>query len=77
MTRKRGFMKTVVVFIGVIVLIIYFDINVRAIVESDTVQSGIAFAKNVYAGYIKPLIMWVDGYIPDAIKEIFSRTKSA
>lgn len=67
-------MKTAVVFIGVIIAIIYFDINVREIVESDTVQSIIAFAKNVYLNYVKPLIIWVDGLIPEVIKDIFSRS---
>lgn len=75
--QKGGFMKTAVVFIGVIVAIIYFDINVREIVESDTVQSIIAFAKSMYANYIKPLIIWVDGLIPDTIKDIFSRSTTA
>lgn len=61
-TRKSGFIQMLVIFIILIAIISYFNINVRAIVESDTFQWGLGLAKGLWQNYVSPAINFIFGY---------------
>ena len=64
---KGGFLRAVLIFIAVIAAIVYFDIDVRSIVESDVVQTGIAWVQWAWGVFLKLMQPVVD-----VVKDIFS-----
>ncbi len=62
-TQKSGFIQLIVIFIILIAIISYFNINVRAIVESDTFQWGLGLAKGLWQNFISPAINFIFGYL--------------
>jgi hypothetical protein len=60
--QKSGFIQMIVIFIILIAIISYFNINVRAIVESDTFQWGLGLAKGLWQNFISPAINFIFSY---------------
>ena len=67
--NQQGFVKTVLVFIIALVAIEYFNIDVKAIVESDIVQSTIATIKSLFTNYVAPGLESVKEAIPEEVIE--------
>ncbi len=61
--QESGFIQLIVIFIILIAIISYFNINVRAIVESDTFQWGLELAKGLWQNYISPAISFIFSYL--------------
>ncbi|MBI5817137.1 MAG: hypothetical protein HZB09_01795 [Candidatus Yonathbacteria bacterium] len=61
-TRKSGFIQMIIIFIILVAIISYFNINVRGIVESDTFQWGLGLAKGLWQNYVSPAINFIFGY---------------
>lgn len=64
--QKSGFIQMIIIFIILVAIISYFNINVRAIVESDTFQWGLGLAKGLWQNYVSPAINFIFGYFEKA-----------
>ena len=61
--KERGFIKYIVIFIVLVVLIAMFNIDVRTIIESDLVQSVYYYIK-VILSFIYDAFVKVIGQLP-------------
>ncbi len=66
---QKGFIKTALIFIVALIAIEYFDIDVTAIVESDTVQSLIGVVKGLFTNYVEPGLETVKDALPEGVVE--------
>lgn len=61
--RERGVIKLVILFIAVVAVISYFNINIDVLIDSRSFQWGVGLLKALWQNYIAPAIDFVFSYL--------------
>ena len=60
---NRGLVRTLVVILIALLLLSYFGLNIRSIVDSETIQENWAFVRelavNVWSNHMKPALFYL------------------
>jgi len=68
--KEKGIIEIVVVIVLAIVMMSLFGVNLRAVIESETLQENFAYVKNfvapVWDGYMVPALtfLWTNIFLP-------------
>lgn len=61
--REQGIIKLVILFIAVVAIISYFNINIDALLDSRAFQWSIGLLKALWQNYIAPAIDFIFSYL--------------
>lgn len=57
--ERNGFIKLIILFIVTVALLVYFNVDIKAIVTSEPVQAVWRFSKTVFVNYLQPAAEYI------------------